>query len=125
MNDTLLGDDKLHLEPITSIPEKLNASTVVGERISVDGITAIPLTSVYFGLGYGFGSGAGGDQGTGEGGSGSGGGGGGGGSVRPVAVVEIGPDGARVVPVIDWNRIAFAALALIGARGLLGLLLRR
>ena len=83
-----------------------------------------PLTSVTFGLGYGFGSGSGADA-TGEGGSGSGGGGGGGGSVRPVAVLELNGQGARVVPVIDWNRVAFGVMALIGARGLFGLLLRR
>ncbi|HEX5939696.1 MAG TPA: spore germination protein GerW family protein, partial [Dehalococcoidia bacterium] len=62
---------------------------------------------------------------VGEGGSGSGGGGGGGGSVRPVAVLVLNGSGAQVVPVIDWNRVAFAAIALIGARGILGLLLRR
>jgi uncharacterized spore protein YtfJ len=116
--------DQARLEPIVSIPDKLNASAVIGQPIAVDGTTAIPLTSVTFGLGYGFGSGSGADA-TGEGGSGSGGGGGGGGSVRPVAVLEINGQGARVVPVIDWNRVAFAVMALIGARGLFGLLLRR
>jgi uncharacterized spore protein YtfJ len=118
------GIDQERLEPIVSIPEKLTASAVVGQPITADGTTAIPLTSVTFGLGYAFGSGSGADS-SGEGGSGSGGGGGGGGSVRPVAVLELNGSGARVVPVIDWNRVAFAAMALIGARGLFGLLLRR
>jgi uncharacterized spore protein YtfJ len=121
MNDDI---DPARLEPITSIPDKLNASAVIGEPITVDGTTAIPLTSIGFGFGFVFGSGSGADA-VGEGGSGSGAGGGGGGSVRPLAVLELNAQGARVVPVIDWNRIAFAAIALIGARGVVGLLLRR
>ncbi|HEX5938865.1 MAG TPA: spore germination protein GerW family protein [Dehalococcoidia bacterium] len=121
MNDAM---DQAKIDPIVSIPEKLNAAAVIGQPITVDGTTAIPLTSLSFGLGFGFGSGSGADA-SGEGGSGSGGGGGGGGSVRPVAVLELNGQGARVVPVIDWNRVAFAAMALIGARGIFGLLLRR
>ena len=36
MNDDI---DPARLEPITSIPEKLNASAVIGQPINVDGTT--------------------------------------------------------------------------------------
>ncbi len=59
--------------------------------------------------GFGFGGGGGTDQdGNPEGG---GGGGGGGTSVgRPVAVITVGADGARVEPVIDLTKLAVTAL---------------
>jgi uncharacterized spore protein YtfJ len=56
-----------------------------------------------------------GGMGTGSGGSrdgDSGGGGGGGGRVegRPVAAIEIGPDGVSVRPIIDFTRIGMTAM---------------
>ncbi|MEX2238449.1 MAG: spore germination protein GerW family protein [Dehalococcoidia bacterium] len=115
--------DTTSLGPIGEIPGKLTAASAVGDPITANGTTAVPLASITVGLGYGFGSGGGTDA-AGEGGSGSGGGGGGGGSVRPVAVLEISSAGVKVQPVIDWNRIVFAVVALVGARGLIGLLKR-
>src|SRR5262245_36596808 len=75
----------------------------VGERM------AIPLGEVWYGGGFGLGSGRGsGNQGQG---SGTGGGGGFGGRVRPVAVVDVGPEGVRVRPGVDVTSLG---LALIG-----------
>lgn len=75
------------------IERLLNTKSVVGEPITVDGNTVIPLVSI----GFGFGAGGGGgkdpknpqSEGTGEGS-------GGGGGVKPVAVVIVNKEGVRV-----------------------------
>jgi uncharacterized spore protein YtfJ len=75
------------------IEKVLTTRTVVGEPITVEGATLIPLVSV------GFGFGAGGGEGKGEAkqkGEGAGGGTGGGAWVRPKAVVIIDKQGVRV-----------------------------
>ncbi len=75
------------------LEKALTTKTVVGDPITIEGHTLIPLISV----GVGFGAGAG--EGKGEGkrmGTGSGGGTGGGGWVRPMALVIIDKDGVRV-----------------------------
>jgi uncharacterized spore protein YtfJ len=77
------------------IEKLLSAKSVVGEPITVDGTTIIPLLSIGFGIGAGAGSGKSGKDASCEGGgSGTGGGGG----VKPVAVVVIDKDGVRVEP---------------------------
>lgn len=76
----------------------------VGDRVV---LTAAAVTRVG-GFGFGAGSGRGPDD---SGGGGGGGGGGGSGDARPVAVVEIGPDGVRVRPVVDLTRIGVVLVA--------------
>ncbi|MDH5473389.1 MAG: spore germination protein GerW family protein [Gammaproteobacteria bacterium] len=79
---------------ITEIERMLNTKTVVGEPMTVEGNTLIPLVSV------GFGFGAGGGEGTEQGKcGGTGGGTGGGGGVKPVALIVINKDGVRVEPI--------------------------
>jgi uncharacterized spore protein YtfJ len=76
------------------IERLLNAKTVIGEAISVEGATLIPLVS--FGFGFGAGGGQGKSEKTGEG---DGGGTGGGGGMKPVAVIIVTKDGVvRVEP---------------------------
>lgn len=75
------------------IERLLSTKTVVGEPISVEGATIIPLVS--FGFGFGAGGGSGKNEKTGEG---DGGGTGGGGGMQPVAVIIITKDGVRVQP---------------------------
>ena len=80
--------------------------------------TVIPLVEVFAagGFGGGFGSGQAGAEA--EAGSEGGGGGGGGGSTsrsRPVAVIELGPEGVHVRSVVDWTAIALAAVTAWGA----------
>src|SRR6187399_2675812 len=78
------------------IERLLNTRTVVGEPITVEGNTIIPLVAVGFAFGGGGGSGK--DQkATNMEGAGAGIGGGGG--VKPVAVIIVGKDGVRVEPV--------------------------
>ena len=79
------------------IEKVLSTKTVVGEPITIEGNTLIPLISVGFGFGAGGGSGTGMAKQKGEGfGSGSGGGAG----VKPVAVIIINKDGVRVEPIM-------------------------
>jgi uncharacterized spore protein YtfJ len=79
------------------IEKVLSTRTVVGEPITIEGATLIPLISI------GFGFGAGGGQGRGEAkqkGEGAGGGTGGGAWVRPKAVIIIDKEGVRVEPIM-------------------------
>jgi uncharacterized spore protein YtfJ len=83
--------ESLFGKAIGEIERLLNTKTVVGEPITVDGNTLIPLISV--GFGFGVGSGEGNDP---KKGAGSGGGTGGGGGVKPIALVIVNKDGVRV-----------------------------
>jgi uncharacterized spore protein YtfJ len=105
------------LDAAGSADRTLGAPRTVGER------SVLPLGEVWYGHGFGLGGGE--RPGEGEHGAaartGYGGGGGGGGRVRPVAVVEVGPDGARVHPVVDVAAIglALAPVALVAVLRLL------
>lgn len=79
---------------VGEIERMLNTKTVVGEPITVEGNTLIPLVNVGFGFGVGGGEGTDPQKGSGHGG-----GTGGGGGVKPVALVIINKDGVRVEPI--------------------------
>ena len=78
------------------IEKVLSTKTIVGEPMTIEGNTLIPLISV----GFGFGAGAGTGKGEKEKGEGSGGGTGGGAGVKPVAVVIVNKDGVKVEPIM-------------------------
>ncbi len=82
--------------------DQLFLSQEIGDR------TVITAIAIERAGGFGFGAGGGG-EGPQEG---SGGGGGGGGSAqgRPVAVIEVGPSGVTVQPIVDATKIAVTAL---------------
>jgi uncharacterized spore protein YtfJ len=86
--------ENLFGKAIDEIERMLNTKTVVGEPITVEGNTLIPLISVGFGFGVGAGEGSHPKNGPGRGG-----GTGGGGGVKPIALVIINKDGVRVEPV--------------------------
>ena len=86
--------EKLFDKAIGEIERMLNTKTVVGEPITVEGNTLIPLVNVGFGFGVGAGQGSDPKQGSGHGG-----GTGGGGGVKPVALVIVNKDGVRLEPV--------------------------
>lgn len=86
--------EKLFDKAVGEIERMLNSKTVVGEPITVEGNTLIPLVNVGFGFGVGAGQGTDPKQGSGKGG-----GTGGGGGVKPVALVIINKDGVRLEPV--------------------------
>lgn len=83
--------EKLFEKAIGEIEHMLNTKTVVGEPITVEGNTLIPLINVGFGFGVGSGQGTEPQKGSGQGG-----GTGGGGGVKPVALIIINKDGVRV-----------------------------
>ena len=77
---------------VGEIERMINTKTVVGEPMTIEGNTLIPLVSVGFGFGVGSGEGE-----TPQ--KGSGGGTGGGGGVKPVAVLVINDQGVSVEPI--------------------------
>ncbi len=82
---------------LAEIEKVLTTRTVVGEPMTVEGVTIIPLISIGFGFGAGGGAGKGESKQKGEG---SMGGTGGGAWVRPVALVVIDKEGnVRIEPV--------------------------
>ena len=86
--------ESLFGKAIDELERMLKTKTVVGDPITVDGNTLIPLVSV--GFGFGVGAGEGNDP---KKGAGHGGGAGGGGGIKPVAVIVVTKDGVRVEPV--------------------------
>ena len=83
--------ENLFDKAVAEIERMLNSKTVVGEPITIQDNTLIPLINVGFGFGVGAGKGTDPVKGAGQGG-----GTGGGGGVKPVALVIINKDGVRV-----------------------------
>lgn len=79
------------------IEKVLSTKTVVGEPLTIQNTTLVPLITAGFGFGAGGGSGRGEAKQKGEG---SGGATGGGAWVKPVAVVIISKDGVKVEPIM-------------------------
>lgn len=86
--------EKLLKAALGEVEHMLNSKTVVGEPISIEGNTLIPLVSVGFGFGAGGGTGRESTKGEGKG-VGTGGGGG----IKPVAVLIINKEGIRLEPI--------------------------
>ena len=80
----------------------VSADRVFGEPVRIGDRVVIPAASIEFSGGFGFG---------GDGNSNGGGGGGGHQAGRPVAIIEAGPDGVRVKPVIDFTRVGLTLAA--------------
>jgi uncharacterized spore protein YtfJ len=74
-------------QSVGELDKLLKAQNVIGEPMTHDGVTVVPLVS--FGFGFGAGGGNGKDA---ESGAGTGGGGG----IRPVAVIVIDDEGTRI-----------------------------
>jgi len=85
--------DSLVKTTLGEIEKVLSTRTVVGEPITVEGATLIPLISVGFGFGAGGGSAKGEAKQKGEG---SGGGTGGGAWVKPIAIIIVDKQGVRI-----------------------------
>ena len=81
---------------IEEIEKVLTTRTVVGEPITIEGRTLVPLISIGFGFGAGGGSGKGEAKQKGEG---EGGGTGGGAWVKPIAVIILDKDSVRIEPI--------------------------
>jgi sporulation protein YtfJ len=83
------------LKTITEeIADMISTKTVIGEHITIEGKTIIPVTKVSFGFGSGGGEGkrAASDEG-------SGGGGGGGACIQPIAFLVVTPDDVQLLAI--------------------------
>ena len=80
----------------------ISADRVYADPVRVGDRVVIPAASVEFVGGFGFG---------GDNRSNGGGGGGGSHAGRPVAIIEAGPNGVRVKPVIDFTRVGLTLVA--------------
>jgi len=85
--------EKMMQAAVGEIETALDNKRVIGDPITVGDYTIIPLISVGFAVGVGSGTGKSDELIKGEGFGGASAGGGG---LKPVAVVVIGPDGAKV-----------------------------
>jgi uncharacterized spore protein YtfJ len=90
------------------VERMLNTKTVVGEPITIEGNTLIPLVSLGFGIGAGGGTGT---MKRGESGEGKGAGTGGGGGVKPVAMIIINKDGVRLEPIKGGTSLVLEKVA--------------
>lgn len=88
--------EKLVKTSLGEIERLLSTKSVVGEPMTIEGNTIIPLVSI----GFGFGAGGGFGKGEKEKGGGPGGGTGGGGGIKPVAVIIVNKDGVQVAPIV-------------------------
>ena len=129
-----------HLESLDEINdsskrlfEVAHPQSVFGEPIEKGEYTVVPAAEVFSagGVGYGFASGAGGRKARESEEEGSeveldpdraGGGGGGAGGTsrgRPVAAINIGPEGVSVQPIVDVTKLGLAALTTLGSMGIM------
>ena len=98
--------EKLFDKAVAEIERMLNTKTVVGEPITIEGNTLIPLVNVGFGFGVGGGRGTEPQKGAGQGG-----GTGGGGGIKPVALIIINKEGVRVEPIKSGAATVFEKVA--------------
>jgi len=106
---------KLFDKTVIELERMLNSKTVVGEPITIEGNTLIPLVNVGFGFGVG-----GGREADAKKGSSQGGGTGGGGGVKPVALIIINQDGVHVEPIKSGAASALERVAETFARSASG-----
>lgn len=88
--------EKLVKTTLGEIEKVLGSRTVVGDPITVGDSTIIPLLSIGFGFGGAGGAGLGESKKGEGGGEGVAGGGGAGGGIKPIAIIIIDKDGARI-----------------------------
>ncbi len=81
---------------LEEIEKVLSTKTVVGEPITIEGNTLMPLISI----GFGFGALAGTGMGKMQKGEGSGAGTGGGAGVKPMAAIIINKEGVKIEPIM-------------------------
>ena len=123
---------KALFERLDKVPEEVNVNAVFGTPETFDGITLIPVAEIMYGFCAGEGSGpsnecdeASADADAAEGEAAIGAGGGAGAKARPIAYIAVGPEGARVRPIVDEQKVALAGILLgFWAIGWVGLVLK-
>jgi len=110
MNENPSVDATIHEAYGTTISSGLDrlmnisANRVFAEPVRVGDRVVIPAAAIECSVGFGFG---------GDGRSNGGGGGGGHQVGRPVAIIEAGPSGVRVKPVVDFTRVGLTLVAAV------------
>ncbi len=97
---------------------------VYSEPLQIGEHKVMTASEVMVGLGMGYGGGQGPVEEGEEMGIGVGGGGGGHSKARPVAIIDIGPEGVKIEPVIDPTKIVMAFFAALGSLFLMTTVLR-
>jgi uncharacterized spore protein YtfJ len=104
-DDVRIGEhDRVRTTLMNGLDQLMGASAerVFREPVRVGERVIIPAAAITYAGGFGFGADTA-DNG--------GGGGGGWNESRPVAIIEAGPDGVRVRPVVDFTRIGLTLVA--------------
>jgi len=91
--------EKLIKTSLEEIERVLTSKTVVGEPMTFEGNTLVPLVRIAFGFGVGGGAGGGMGKDEKSKGEGSGGAAAGGAWIKPVAVIVINEDGVKIEPI--------------------------
>ncbi len=131
------------LEMMEKLPSEVNVDAVFGSPQEYDGRVLIPVAEITYGYGVGFGSAEGVDtapectcdacdcsevdetETQDKSGHAVGGGGGIGAKARPIAYIEVGPEGVRVNSIEDEKKIALAGILLVAwTVGWIGLVLK-
>ncbi len=96
--------EQIHERLVTGLDKLMSVSAdrVYREPVRVGDTVVIPAAAIMFGGGFGFG---------GDHENNGGGGGGGWNDGRPVAVIEAGPTGVRVRPIVDVTRVGLTLVA--------------
>lgn len=127
MNETI----QMAMERIGMIGQQVNVDAVFGQPQQLGDRTVIPVAEIRYGFGLGFGAGPAvecqcdcpaGEQKEGcqcechqkQPATAGGGGGGAGGLARPLAYLEVGPEGVKVESIVDEQKIALAGIVLVG-----------
>lgn len=135
----MMGEIKAVLERISSVTESVNVDAAFGKPETFGDRVLIPVAEIAYGFGVGAGvapRGAPGEAEVGEaadervaevaeGEAAIGAGGGAGGRARPIAYIEVGPEGTKVESIMDEQQIALAGILLgAWAVGWLGVVLK-
>lgn len=106
------------LDGLDALQKKASVNACFGEPVTLEGRTIIPVAKVGYGFGMGMGQGSAveepeeAEEAAEMGGSGGGGGGGMG--ATPLAAIEVTPEGTRVEPIIDEQKVALAGILVGG-----------
>jgi uncharacterized spore protein YtfJ len=101
---------------VENLRDTAAADAAFGKPQEVEGRVLVPVAAVNVGFGMGFGQGTDVEDEEDEAPStlDQGGGAGGGARSRPVAVIEVTPEGMVVKPIIDEGKVALAGILLVG-----------
>jgi uncharacterized spore protein YtfJ len=99
------------LAEVMRIPDRANAAACFGAPVTSGDRTVIPVADISYGFGAGWGSSEPHEMSPG----GRGGGAGGGARTRAIAVIEVAPNGVRILPIEDQTSIRIAAITFASA----------